>query len=485
MMKRRKKIWLLFFVLVLVFLIIIPLTVGLFNYFKSTPENITYESDVYSTDSVEFLYDLTYADNDGEETHEQEIFDEVFGMIDEAEEFLLIDMFLFNDDYDHGDPELDFPALSQELSDALVDKKAENPDMEIIFITDPINSFYKTYEPPQIEDMTEAGISVHQTDLAPLRDSNPLYSSFYRAYLQWFGSSSAEWLPNALRPEGPQVNVRSYFSMLNFKANHRKTVMHEDSALVTSGNPHDASFYHSNIAFKVQGPILEDLMLSERAVLDMAGVDTSVFDDFEVNTEASGDGDYDVQLVTEKKVKDQMIDMIENTAAGDTIQTGIFYISDRDVINALKDALNRDVEVQMVLDVNQDAFGNEKIGIPNRPVAAELMDNENAPEIRWYESHGEQYHAKFMMVESDDEVTITGGSSNFTRRNIEDYNLETNLVITGPSDSELMTEITGYYDRIWNNEDGIYTADYEAYSEDVWWKNILYRIQEDTGLSTF
>ena len=89
MMKRRKKIWLLFFVLVLVFLIIIPLTVGLFNYFKPTPENITYESEVYSTDSVEFLYDLTYADNDGAETHEQEIFDEVFGMIDEAEEFLL------------------------------------------------------------------------------------------------------------------------------------------------------------------------------------------------------------------------------------------------------------------------------------------------------------------------------------------------------------------------------------------------------------
>src|SRR5699024_7091671 len=148
----KKKVWLSIGVLILVFLIIIPLTVGLFNYFKLTPENITYESDVYSTDSVEFLYDLTYADNDGAETHEQEIFDEVFGMIDEAEEFLLIDMFLSNDDYDHGDPELDFPALSQELSDALVDKKAENPDMDIIFITDPINSFYKTYKTPQIEN---------------------------------------------------------------------------------------------------------------------------------------------------------------------------------------------------------------------------------------------------------------------------------------------------------------------------------------------
>ena len=484
-MKRKKKIGLSVGVMVLVFLIIIPLTVGLFNHFKSTPENITYESEVYSTDSVDFLYDLTYADTEGEETHEQEIFDEVFQMIDEAEEFLLIDMFLFNDDYDHGDSELDFPALSEELSDALVQKKSENSDMEIIFITDPINTFYKTYEPPHIKKMMEAGISVHQTDLSPLRDSNLLYSSYYRTYLQWFGSSSSEWLPNALRPEGPEVNLRSYFSMLNFKANHRKTVMHEDSALVMSANPHDASFYHSNIAFKVQGGLLEELMLSERAVLDMAGVNTSVFDEFEVNSEESGDGEYEVHLVTEGKVKEQILDMVEGAAAGDTIQTGMFYISDRDIINALKDALNRDVHVQMILDVNQDAFGNEKIGIPNRPVAAELMDNDKPPEIRWYESHGEQYHAKFMMVKSEDEVTITGGSSNFTRRNIEDYNLETNLTVTGPVDSELMTEVTGYYDRIWNNEDGTYTADYETYSEDVWWKNIFYRIQEDTGLSTF
>ena len=484
-MKRKKKIGLSAGLLILVFLIIIPLTVGLFNYFKSTPENITYESEVYSTDSVDFLYDLTYAGSDGEETHEQEIFDEVLKMIDESEEFLLIDMFLFNDDYDYGDPELDFPALSEELSNALIEKKSENPDMEIIFITDPINSFYKTYEPPHIKNMTEAGILVHQTDLTPLRDSNPLYSSYYRTYLQWLGSSSAEWLPNALRPQGPEVNLRSYFSMLNFKANHRKTVMHEDSALVMSANPHDASFYHSNIAFKVQGRILEDLMISERAVLEMAGVDTSVFNDFEVNSEESGDGKYEVHLVTEGKVKEQILDMVEGAAAGDTIQTGMFYISDRDIINALKDALTRDVHVQMVLDVNQDAFGNEKIGIPNRPVAAELMDNEKTPEIRWYESHGEQYHAKFMMVESDDEITITGGSSNFTRRNIEDYNLETNLTVSGSADSELMSEVTGYYDRIWNNEDGTYTADYETYSEDVWWKNILYRIQEDTGLSTF
>ncbi len=471
--------------LLLIFIVIIPVAVGLFVHFRDTPENISYESEIYSTDSVEFLYDLTYADESGEEIHEQEIFDEIFGMVDEAENFLLIDMFLFNDDYDHGNPDLRFPRLSQEFSDVLIRKKEENPDMEIIFITDPINSFYHTYLPPHIEDMRRAGIQVHRTDLDPLRDSNPLYSSFHRAYFQWFGTSNSEWLKNVLRPEGPEVNLRSYMSLLNFKANHRKTIMHEDAALITSANPHDASFYHSNTAFKVSGPVLEDIMASERAVLDMSGVDTSVFDGFRINADAEETGEYEVQLVTERKVKVQMLEMIEGTGSGDLIRTGIFYISDRDVIRALKDALDRGVEVQMVLDVNQDAFGNEKIGIPNKPVAAELMNHANPPEIRWYESHGEQYHAKFMLAETEEGVTVTAGSTNFTRRNLDDYNLETNLVVSGDADSEVMSEITGYYERIWSNEAGTYTSDYEVHSEDIWWKNILYRLQEGLGTSTF
>ncbi len=36
--------------------------------------------------------------------------------------------------------------------------------------------------------------------------------------------------------------------MLNFKANHRKILITENEALITSANVHDASAYHSNIA---------------------------------------------------------------------------------------------------------------------------------------------------------------------------------------------------------------------------------------------
>src|SRR5699024_4667890 len=79
-----------------------------------------------------------------------------------------------------------------------------------------------------------------------------------------------------------------------------------------------------------------------------------------------------------------------------------------------------------------------KNGIPNKPVASELMNYKSPPEIRWYKSHGEQYHAKFMMHDNGEDSTLILGSSNFTRRNLKDLNLETDLVIKAKSDSEEM-----------------------------------------------
>lgn len=479
-----KKRWL--FLIILVALVIIPLIVSSIRYFTPVPNDVSYESEEYQTDDINFLYDVTYTNNDGAITQEQEIFEEIYRMIDEAEDFLVIDMFLFNDDYNYE--MLDFPTLSQNLTDKIIAKKTENPDLDIVFITDKINTFYDTYTPPHINELEEAGIDVVFTDLTKLRDSNPLYSGFYRTYLQWFGVSEEQWLMNVLRPQGPEVNIRSYFSMLNFKANHRKVVINEKNGLVTSANPHDASVHHSNIAVKLSGDLLHDMLASERAVVSFSGGDTRIFSDFtdklpEKTEEA--EGQYTVKLITEKKIKDNIMDMINSAEAGETLSIGLFYLSDRDVIQVLKESLDRGVELKMILDINQDAFGNEKNGVPNRPVADELMSHDTSAEIRWYKSSGEQYHAKFIMLETVDEVIFNGGSANFTRRNLEDYNLETNVLITAPVDSEFAGEVTGYYDRLWMNDDAEYTLDYDSEAEESLFKTMLYRLQEYAGLSTF
>ena len=71
--------------------------------------------------------------------------------------------------------------------------------------------------------------------------------------------------------EAPKMTVASYMTLLNVKANHRKAVVTEKEAMVTSSNPHDASGFHGNIALKVTGPIINDILKSEEAVSLFSG----------------------------------------------------------------------------------------------------------------------------------------------------------------------------------------------------------------------
>ncbi|WP_206424081.1 phospholipase D family protein [Vaginisenegalia massiliensis] len=478
--KHRSAKWTLIGLLVLV-----PAVVGMYHRLKPMPEQYSMKSPLYPVDQVDFLHDLTYETKEGRLTHKQEIMKEAYQMINQAQDYLIIDMFLFNDDYDHQTQQ--FPAVAQTMTDKLIAKKQAS-GIPIYFITDPINSFYGTYTPKHIQALKDAGITVVETNLSALRDSNPLYAGLYRSYFAWFGQSNAGFLPNAFRTDGPKVNFLSYLQLLNFKANHRKTLANEQEALITSANPHDGSAYHSNIAFKLKGPILKDLLQSELAVIKDAGLDTQsiklspqIPDKKKDQTQSA----LQVGLISEGKIKERLLQCIQSSRTGDKLHLGLFYLSDRDIIQALKEAANRKVQIQLILDINQDAFGKKKMGIPNRPVAHELSQASPNIQIRWYQSHGEQYHAKFMIKESAEQVEVIGGSANFTQRNLADLNLETDVYLVGKSSQKTMQEILTYYRRIWTNEDGQYTVAYQTYAEDSWWKTALYRLQEWSGLSTF
>ena len=171
---------------------------------------------------------------------------------------------------------------------------------------------------------------------------------------------------------------------------------------------------------------------------------------------------------------------------GDSVDLGVFYISDRVVIKELIRAAERNVNINIILDPNKDAFGREKGGIPNRQVAHELMAKKNKNiQIRWYATSGEQYHSKFIVFRNDETTTIISGSANFTKRNLAGFNLESNLAVVIPNNHHLNLELSAYFKRIWNNQDGEYTTDYETYEDDTLWKIWLYRFQEWSGLSTF
>ncbi len=442
---------------------------------------------------VRFLYDLTYADPRGQMVHEQAIFDEVFAIIDAAESFIVADFFLFNAFM--GAENAVHRPLSRALTDRLLAKKRTQPALSVLLVTDPINDIYGGIDAPLLDELRQAGIDVVMTDLRRLRDSNPLYSPWWRLFVQWWGNEPDEGaMPNPFDTGPSRITVRSWLALANFKANHRKLIVADSAegtlnALVTSANPHDASSAHSNVAVRFSGPVAKHLADSEIAVARFSGwSDRLYISAKEAPPLADASDAIQLSYVTEGSIRAHLLDAIDATRNGDSVRIATFYLSDRKIIDALMRAANeRHVRVQLILDPNRDAFGRSKDGVPNRPVANELVTKSDGKvQVRWYRTHGEQFHTKLALITQGDRLIASLGSANLTRRNIGNYNLEANIALAMSTRQPLAQEMWSYFDRLWNNEGATqYTAPFGAYQDTSTAKYLRYRIMEATGLSTF
>lgn len=454
-----------------------------YHVYKPLPAGLDMTTPARGATNVEFLADKTYVDASGQRQMDQEIFDAIFAMIADARQFVLVDMFLFNDF--QGELTATHRALSTELTDALIAQKEQYPDIEIVVISDPLNTLYGGMQSPHFARLRGAGIAVTVTDLTRLRDSNPLYSALWRSFIQPFGNNESDTLPNPLG-EG-RVSLRSYLALLNFKANHRKVVIADNgdqlSALVTSANPHDGSSAHGNVALRFSGPAAWDLLTSEAAVLDLSGGSVPATRVEKGNTDR--ETDLTVQVVTERAVERAVLELINSASASEHLDLAMFYLSDRDVVGVLKDAAARGVQLRVLLDPNKDAFGREKNGVPNRPVAHELVDA--GIEVRWCNTQGEQCHAKWLLHrDSNGQAAMLLGSTNFTRRNMHNLNLETSAVLQGPLVTEPLQQGHLWFEDQWHNRDGQkFSVDYAVYADESLWHRLLYRTMEATGVSTF
>ncbi|HRR32573.1 MAG TPA: phospholipase D-like domain-containing protein [Kiritimatiellia bacterium] len=456
---------------------------------KPLPDGLSHQSAWLPCDDARFLCDLTGLDANGVRQSEQQIFDEVFAMINRAERIVVIDMFLFNAFLGTGSAH--HRPLCGELTQALIHRKRAVPGLRALVITDPVNTVYGGLKAAHVERLETAGVDVVFTRLERLRDSNVAWSSLWRLLAQpWGNSPRGGWVSNPFG--GEPVTVRSWLALLNFKANHRKVVIADDGsglrALVTSANPHDGSSAHTNVALAFGGPAARDLLRTEEAVLAFSGPSSQSRSSIVGNDLQAPSADAcrtRIQILTEAQIGAAAVAMIDATQAGDALDLVMFYLADRPIIRALKRAARRGVSLHVLLDPNKDAFGRTKNGMPNRQVARELAAA-GVP-VRWAATHGEQMHAKLLLIRH---ATGTGelllGSANFTRRNVRDFNLETNVRLSGILDAPAIQDAADFADRLWSNADNrVFSLDYEAFRDDSRRRVWLYRLQEATGLCTW
>jgi phosphatidylserine/phosphatidylglycerophosphate/cardiolipin synthase-like enzyme len=446
---------------------------------------------------ISFLRDLTWVDDTGRRHSDQQIFDAMLEIVRGAQRFIVLDAFLYNDYVGAGGTPHRY--LAAELTAALIAQKRERPELTVIVITDPVNTVYGGAPFAQFAELEAAGIEVVTTRLEALRDSNPVYSLFWNVFARPFGNSEGSLMPNPF--SDGRVSLRSWLGMLNFKANHRKTLIADRGdglvGLVTSANPHDGSSANTNIGLSFDGPAVLDLLATENAVLGFSGREPLEVGAELVQSVAAAFGarpptgaadpvaGSTVQILTEESIKRAVLDAIESAGAGDALRLAMFYLADRGVIAALEAAQVRGVELSVLLDPNKDAFGRTKNGIPARQVAHELTRSD-VP-VRWCDTHGEQCHIKLLLVDyRDGSSVLIGGSANFTRRNLENFNLETNVAVRGPRESPPISQARAFLDFMWNNEPGrLVSVDYERYADDSIVRKLRYRFMEASGVSTF
>ena len=470
-----------YFALILGMVALGYLSSAIYHIYKPLPEGLDYTGKLRHA-NVKFLADKTYLDAQGKQQQEHQIFNQILKLIDEAQTTIVLDMFLFNDEV--GSSKISHDKLTQNLTEALIVKKRMTPQIEIKVITDPINSVYGGIAPEHYRQLRQAGIEVIETDLTALRASNPLWSGFWYLCCQGVGNNAEKgWLPNPFGDE--KITLRSYLSLFNFKANHRKTVVVDTlegwKTLVTSMNPHDGSSHHSNVALMVTGNTAIDVLKTEQAVGRMSKGDIPVVivGEFEEAKEFP-----QAQVLTEKAILDATLKLIETAKSGENIDLAMFYLSEREIVKELIAAKQRGVNVKVLLDPNKDAFGREKNGIPNRQVASEL--NEAGVQVRWCNTQGEQCHSKMILKSNIQQSEMILGSANFSARNLKNYNLETNIRVVGNASADVFKDAQRYFNTAWSNLDAKnMSVDYAQYADESKWKYGLYRFMEWSGVSTF
>ncbi|MDQ2639919.1 MAG: phospholipase D-like domain-containing protein [Pseudomonadota bacterium] len=476
---------------------------------KPLPEGVHVEGALVATpaSSLQFLADVTAADPAGNRVQQQTIHAATLELVRGARDFLVLDYFLFNGQGGPRGPlvyEGGLAPVSTALVDAVGALKQAQPTLPVLLLVDPINDYYRGTAPPAIAALEALGVDVAVTRLDGLRDSNALYSATWRMLFAWWlrpGGNGA--FPNLLDGAGPRLKPGALLRLPNFKANHRKVILTGDGVgslvgIVSSGNPHDASSAHSNVALRVAGEALRALLDSELAIARQAGVSEEKLVRYRASSPtasavevaqavAEEDGPALVGILTEGAIRTALLQELDAAGAGDAIDVAQFYLSDQGVLDSLLAAARRGAAVRLLLDPNRDAFGFSKSGIPNRPLASALARRAgDRIAVRWYRTHGEQFHSKFALVRTGERLWFTLGSANFTRRNIDDYNLEANVQVACVTRCAVAGDVTRWFDRLWNNADGlVYSDDAARWTEDSYARYLRARVMEATGLSTF
>lgn len=454
-------------------------------------------------DDLELFASYSWFDPDKQKRfYELSIGDKTLDMIRHAKKFVVASAFLFDCFYSETKIERDIVA---ELTEAIILQKKKYPDITAVLILDPVNRGYGNRVSPAVKKLTENGVDVFYSDLLSTKSATKIgMAEFVRESFRFIDDKTFQIpgkvlsvftsiklpIDNSIDSRG--ISVEMIWTASALKANHRKLIVTDCpddkyESLISTGNPHNASIPSTNFAVSIKGDIGKYIYMALREdALYSASLNDVIFSDkskyyrksfFKDNFSALNippvadkpiNKPVAASFITEGKIKDTIIETLRSASPNDQIRIQMFYLSELEVVEEIiKTAHRVNNPIRIILDPNKDAFNQIKDGTPNRQVASYLMQKKKELdlklEIRWYDTHGEQNHAKIMSVTNPEEnkYRLLTGSCNWTGKNLNDINMESNIFIKGST--KLVTQFNDLFDKFWTNSDGmIYTIQYQG-----------------------
>jgi hypothetical protein len=360
---------------------------------------------------------------------------------------------------------LDRSPLTADLAQHLLARKHARPNINIVVLTDPAHQAFGGTPAPILAALEQSGIIVSRVRLTRLRDSNPLYSGLWRLLAGWWSDPFEE------PPE--RITLATRLRMQNGKADQRQLTVADDGSggWVAVLAPTGAA-----AGVTLRGAVARAMIASE---LQIAAWST---DDDRLPAgpplEGRGVGAIDVRFLTEGAIAAALLDDISAAGDGDAISIAVETLADRRLIAALLAAAGRGAHLQVLLRASR---------MPNASAAGELTQGGGGRiQVRRHPDPAGS-HPKLLLVRHRADSSLTVGSANFTRRNLDDLNLEADVELRMPARAAPARAAAAYFARLWAGAAAADTAaagsaEFAPASTAEYWR---YRWAEATGLSSF
>ncbi len=446
------------------------------------------------TRDVTFMDDITGADAYGHGFSSHGIFDAMLRNIGAARSLVILDCHRCTDLHRNApDAIASLTPLASQLVEALVAAKAAVPQLQVVILADPVNDLYGSWPAPELAKLRSVGIEVVKDDLSILRDRNVLYSPPWRLLLKWWSppDSGGGWLPDPYSDDGPPFTARAWGQLANLKSSDRRLLITDDGhgaliALAGTSEPAMAESTDTVTGLQVGGPAVVPLLRSELALARAFGWRGAVTIPTAgaARPPAAEPSTLELQWLGEGAIRDALLEHLSAATGADSIDIASDTLSERGVIAALLAASHRGATVRMILDPHKSA---SLWSSANQAIASELIAaSDGRIHVAWYRTHSEEFRAALILIHGTGPTWMVTGSASLTRRDLGDYDLALDAVLSAPPTAPPVATAQAFFDTLWNDRGppGIeYTADADTWTDPSQLRYWAYRLMEVLGIS--